>query len=733
MSALGTEEEPSERSALALVALAHSDHEVRVAFLRAALGSGNGLGAIESREQGISVALSQVDYSEAVSLYRDAIRPALMSPHSSKLLRACFALIYRWSLFSQISAADAARIASQIADGLATEREAASLDVTSGDVYSAAIEDLAPRLSPESAAGLAAKLFDRATTASEVSVVRAATQALMAVAPRISADSRRELAKALVARLTTERRWAVILLLSPALAPLSATLDAAAAGNLAGLLAGRIASEWNPETIDALISAFRVTAAKADDAAARKIGATLLDHVKLEPDPSVLLLVTQALVAFGDKLPAGIYQEAGEALLQRLKTEGNAGTLSVYAFSLGVLKDRAGEDQLEGASSEIVSRIVKERDLQTLASLAAAVEPVADDLDPAAAERLSTMLVDRMMREYDAGSLLYLAVALDSIADEARGRPAASLVAQLSGRMRREERANVLRSLAFSVAGFKNADGNFDAPAEALVSRMKQENAPDELRALSSGLYALRDKVSAQAFEKAAAILASRIETQLNPTSIRSLADSLHALGGKAGAQPFEHAATAIVANVNNFAALEPALRHVAAHVRAAKAKELSSVLIERIGKEQDAGMLRVLGQALADLPITGESQAPVRIFEIPDAPCQASHSAVQLFNPLCSESAWNELAAEVTHAKRRSPEDEVPPDFAQLAPDDDDVATGPSREERPLDFREISKAAGADRPPRETPRSTGLLFWPGLGLLAGGALVLFFSLRAPA
>src|SRR5579871_4271684 len=67
LSALGAEEEPSERSALALVALAHSDHEVRVAFLRAALGSGNGLGAIESREQGISVALSQVDYSEAVS------------------------------------------------------------------------------------------------------------------------------------------------------------------------------------------------------------------------------------------------------------------------------------------------------------------------------------------------------------------------------------------------------------------------------------------------------------------------------------------------------------------------------------------------------------------------------------------------------------------------------------------------------------------------------------------
>lgn len=726
LAALGDGEEPSPQVATALVELGRSDHDVRLAFLQSVLASEARSRTLHIHELGVSVAVSQVDYSEAVALYRDAIRPALMSSHQPKVLQECFTLISRWSLFSQISPPDAARLASQLADALAVEREPATLEL-----YSAAIEDLAPRLSLESAGSLAAKLFNLATAQSDLGAARAAIQGLIAVAPRISVNHRRELADALVARLAAERRRPVILVLSPALPSLGATLDPAASSKLAGVLAARIMSEWDPEAIDALIPALRSAAANAGPVEAQQIGTALLQHVKLEPDPAVLLLITQAFAVFGDKLPVRMYEEAGKALLERLRAEGNAGTLSVLAFSLGVLKDKAGGDQFEAASSEIVSRIVKEHDLQTLASLTAAVDPVADDLEPPAAGRLSSLLVTRVMQEYDAGSLLYLAVALSSIADEAGGKAAAALVEQLSNRMRREQRSNVVRSLAFGIAAFKKTDGTFEAPAELLVSRMTEENGPEELRALTSGLYALRDKVSARVLAQAASILAARIESQLTPASIRMLAESLHSLAGKTGPEPFEQAASAIAANVNNLAALEPALHQVSAKLRSEKARELSTILIERIGREQDPDALRVLGQALADLPVTATGKNISPIFEIPDAPCQASHSAIQLLNPLCSESSWMALAAETIHAKRPAVSDDLPPDFTQLAPDDDDVATGPSEDAPSLDFRQISGAIDPYRPARQTRGETKPWLWSGIALLILGVLALVYSSRA--
>jgi hypothetical protein len=296
--------------------------------------------------------------------------------------------------------------------------------------------------------------------------------------------------------------------------------------------------------------------------------------------------------------------------------------------------------------------------------------------------------------------------------------------------MRREQRANVLRSLAFGIAGFKNADGNFEAAAEVLVSRMREPNGPDALRTLSSALYALRNKVSARVFEEAAFLLAAQIQTQLAPSSIRTLVESLHSLAGKSTPEPFEQAASAIIANVNNLGALEPSLQQISPKLRTEKARELSGVLIERIARAQDPGTLRVFGQAVADLPTTvaGENIRP--IFEISDAPCQASHSAIQLFNPLCSESSWMALAAEVIHAKRPDRSDDLPPDFTQLAPDDDDVATGPSEEALSLDFRQISSAIDPYRPARKTRGGTKWLFWFGIALLISGVLALGYPSR---
>lgn len=649
-------------------------------------------------------------------------------------LQECFALLSRWSLVSQISAQDAARISSGLATRMASEHKTEALEQ-----FSSAIGGLSPRLSPESANVVATKLFTIATTG-DPSLVYDPIHALTALAPQLSPERRRELASALVARLSTERRRPLLNAFAPLLSPLSTTLGAKVAGELAASLATRITEEWNPGSLDALVIALRAVAPKVDPAEAQHISVNLLQHVKLEPDPLVLFPVTQALATFGDRLPRRVYEEAGEALLRRMRAERNVATLADLAIGLGVLKNQASADQFEEAASQIVSRFAGEHDMQANAALAAAIDAVADDLEPPSAERLSSLLVNRMMEEQNAGSLLYIAVGLESIADEVKGPGAAALVARLTSRLRQERTPHVMRSLAFSVAGFKNTPGNFEAAAEALVARMAEENDPDDLRYLTSGLYALRDKAGARSFEKAASILASRIETRMDPGSIRSLATSLHALARKAGAEdaePFERAASAIVANVNNFAALEPALQKVAAQLRPAKAQELASVLTARIAREQDPNILRVLGQALADLPVpsinpAGSVNADLnKVLAIPQAPCQASRSASQLFNPLCSEAAWNQLAASVVHAKPRPAADDLEPDFTQLAPDDDDDApSGPSDDEPRLDFHQLSDAVSGLRPASQKSSSQAGPPWFGIALLISGGLALLLSAR---
>src|SRR4029078_6882185 len=76
--ALGTAEEESPQDASALVALSHANRAVRTAFLREALSSEEAADKLRLHQQGLSVALSQVNYSEAAALYQNALRPALM-------------------------------------------------------------------------------------------------------------------------------------------------------------------------------------------------------------------------------------------------------------------------------------------------------------------------------------------------------------------------------------------------------------------------------------------------------------------------------------------------------------------------------------------------------------------------------------------------------------------------------------------------------------------------------
>jgi hypothetical protein len=728
--ALGTAEEESAQDAAALIQLSHSSRAVRAAFLRYALQSEAAADKVRIHEQGISVALSRVDFSEALVLYQTALLPTLKGSPGPKVVRECFALLSRWSLIGQISPQDASDIASQLAVQLTT-RAGGEEDPSALDQFSAALGELAPKLSPESAAVLTRKLFSQAIGEHDPSIIQAVNHSLAALAPRLSPDMRRELASRLVDRLAVERDPSVLMTLGSALSPLSATLNAKTAGELTEKLATRITAEFDTQRLDALDSAFKVVAPRTDPADAQRISSDLLRHVKLEPDPSVLLLDTQALAAFGEQLPSRVYEEAAGTILKRIQAEPNAVTLSVLAYCMGVFKSRAGNDHyFEIAAAEIVSRFVKEREMKGLSALASAIDSVADHLSATEAERLSSLLVDRMLEERDPGSVLYIAVDLESVADEVKGSGGSALAGRITQRMALEHSSHVLRSFAFSVAAFEDATGNSNKAAEVLVTRMSDETDPDELQIVTSGLFALRNKADVRFFDKAAGILAARIQTQLNPGEIRNLVASLHALEAKSSPEPFEQAASAIVANANNLAALEPALRRIGMKLRPPKAEELAAILKAKIAREEDPKALRVLGQALADLPVVSADSDLRRVLAVSQAPCEVSRSAVQLFNPLCSEASWNELAASAAHAKAKPTVDDLEPVFTQLAADDDDAAGDKSTDDAALDFHQLSDAVNGFRPVAQEIRPPMGARWSAIALLVMAAVVLLYSAR---
>jgi hypothetical protein len=299
--------------------------------------------------------------------------------------------------------------------------------------------------------------------------------------------------------------------------------------------------------------------------------------------------------------------------------------------------------------------------------------------------------------------------------------------------MHEERSSYVLRSLAFSAAAFKKANANLDAAAQLLVSRMAEENNPEELRALTSALYSVRHKAGAPSYENAASILAARIRVESDPVAIRSLVASLHALEEKAGPEPFEEAASAIVTNARTVDALEQGLRRVAPKLRSTKAQELAGILAARVEREKDPNTLRGLGQALADLRVRPANLITGPMLAIPQAPCQISYSANQIFNPLCNENGWNDLAASVVGAKARAPKDDIEPDFTQLAPDDDDGPTSLPQDDELLDFHKLSDALTGLRPRQQTFLGLASLRWPGLVLFISAAVVFLYSARGRA
>jgi hypothetical protein len=474
----------------------------------------------------------------------------------------------------------------------------------------------------------------------------------------------------------------------------------------------------------------RSVAGKTAPADAERDAGLILRHIEFEAQPAVLLSLTQALNCFGDRVGPKIYQDAAESLLKRIRVERDEASLSAITSSLGVPNHKATAAQFTEAATIIVSRFASAKDMMADAALSAAIASVADELQPPVAAKLSSMLVERMLDERQVARFFYIATGMDDMADEVGQSDANRLTGRLLTRLRRESNPYALRTLAFSIAAFVHATANVDQAAEVLVARITEEDEPDDVRKLASGLYSLRDKAGAKYFDQAAAAIARQIETRLKTDEIAELTMSLQAMAGKADPEPFERAATAIVANASQIAILEPSLTRIAGKVRPAKAQELAATLAGRIALEQSPEKLRALGNALADfgeVPVGGTAR---KLLTLPDAPCQVAPSSAALLNPLCSEPSWFGIALTVLHAKPPS-RNSAEPDFAQLSADDDDDAPAADAHEEPtLDFHKLSDAVTSQRARPGVPDELATP-WAGIALAAFGlALLVAVAIR---
>jgi hypothetical protein len=705
----------------ALVQLSRSALSIRRAFLEQALGSDASAQPLLRHLHGASIALSRVDSGDARSLYQDVIRKRLLDAPPGDVIEACTFLLVQWDLASEMPPSDAALVAGRMVERMETDTSAGRLER-----YAPLISVLAPRLTSQSADPLMARLFKLAV-ASDSANGYDAVAAVIAIAPRTSGPRRREYADKLMDRLSGERRHQTVITLARMLAPLS--IDAASAGeSVAGDTSGRIVQRmvtaWDATDVEAFLPVLRSVAPKTNPADAERDTRLLLRGIEIQLKPSVLLSFTEALNCFGDRAPLEIYQQAAEMLLKRIRVETNEGDLVTIASSLGVLNHKATKAQFTEAAEDIVGRFTAAKDMMADAALAGAIEAVADELPPPVAEKLSSQLVGRMLEERRTGSLLYIAAALDDIADEVQQPGADALTGRLLTRLRRESNPASLRTLAFSIAAFFHSTANADAAAAVLASRIADEDDPDDVRRLASGLFALRNQAAAKYYDLAAASIANQIETRVKPDEIADLAVSFYAMSSRAGPEPFERAASAIVANVNQVQVLAPSLARVAPYVRTPKANELIQTLVGRIAREQDPGKLRALGNELAAFPEVHAETAVEKLMSIPDAPCQIAPPSTALLNPLCSESSWDASAADVLHL-HPAPRDPIESDFAQLSADDDDDARPSGADKEPaFDFGRLSDALTSSRARAPIPDESTMP-WAGMALVACGLAAL--------
>ncbi len=335
---LGSEDEEGSHDLAALKALARAPLSVREAFLEEGLASEESAAKLRVHEQGLSVALSQIRFSDATALFHSTLLPALKGKPQENAAEEAMAFTRRWSLIPQLGADAAMSLASQLTVRIPGERQGATRDQ-----LAAAVADLAPVLESASAATLAATVTARLDMEHDANVLRDDSVVLGALAPVMTPEARSKTAQAFVARVVKEHNGGALLALKPALAPLSATLDPKTAAQLAQTLMDRIAVDYENATLDPLVQSLRPLAAKTEAADAQRISAILLRHIEFEPDSSVLVLMTQAMAAFGDKAAAELLTNKPPMHCSResLRSAIRRRFRWIQLYSMGVLNGRA--------------------------------------------------------------------------------------------------------------------------------------------------------------------------------------------------------------------------------------------------------------------------------------------------------------------------------------------------------------------------------------------------------
>lgn len=702
----------------ALLKLMASSRRTRTILLQTALQDPADAQRLKGREQGLSVALSQVRSADARALFQQAILPALHNSSDPLTLKEAVEFMDRWSIPATLSPSENDSLAGALVKQMLNTRDIDAIQALANGVTL-----IAANVSQADSDDLAWKLAERSTQEQQSTISDARLPALLALERALGTDSAGKLASKLIDRMLAEQDpYARRNLAMEARDP-DAKLNAAVAGGIADKVAERIIAEVNPTSMGAwgaVLGSLKdeIDPAKAGDLAGRLAPRILLDldlagsdelfsgwralAEKATPEQSekLLMLMTGAfripslsshavrrLAATLAALPASpsAFAPAGDALLGRMRSESDPTQLGELGSAVAALRAKLPPANVDDAADILVRRMVSTRDGSELGPLAGALDDLDESIGKPKIGEFATLLAARMGVERSSMGLLNLAVGFIALvqqlpAEELDTAHPAGLANSLAGplltRMQSENNPPALRTLAFSLGAIEDgADpGRIRAAGSKLASAMATETDADDLRALTAGLCALKAAAGQENLDKAASVLSARIGIESDPVVLFGLASSLHALAGYVDPGRFQAPASNLVSrmietgNPGRVRGLSRSLNKIAPNLSAEVSAKLASDLVARIESQQQPELRSAYGEALGLLPEGSLSAAQLgeiqSLFAVPDAPCQVvtrvteggpGRFVPEILNPLCSEDSWTQVVSAFDDATKES------------------------------------------------------------------------------
>lgn len=737
--AAGTRDQEKQALDVARVQLQllQASRDARRILLQTALQDPKDAARLKGREQGLSVALSQVRSQDARLLFQEAILPTIRNSNDAADLKEAIDFFDRWSIAGTLSAADSDGLCRELVEKMLKTEDTDVIDPLATGVTSVA-ENVSPAVSDD----LAWKLAQRSTEETKSSVSDARMPALLALERALGTDSAGKLASKLNDRMLAEqdpfvRRTLameardpdakvsqtiadsiadkVVERMIPDLDPTSIgawgtvieslkdVISPAKAGELAQRLSTRILFELGLGSSEELFTSWRGLAEKATPEQSEKLVEFLTGALRLPLlDSQGLRRSTATMVALN--APPAAFVPAGEILLGRMRAETDPQKLSVLGSSVAVLRVKVPTAVVDSAADLIVRRMLAESDPEALGPLAGAVDDLDEGISKPKIRELASVLASRIGGERNSTALLNLAVGFVALAQQMDGSPANDIAAPLLARMDSENSARVLRALAFSVGTIEDrvSPAKIRSAGAKLASAMATETDADRLRSLAAGLCALQILAGQENLARAITILEARIGIEDNPADLFNLTSSLHAIAYYATGVNFQLPASNLVSrmveekNAGQFLGLSRSLRKIAPDLSADLSAKLASDLAAALRNQHDPDLMRAYGEVLGSLSQGSLSEAQLRglqnLFAIPEAPCQVAtrvktgprQLAPEILNPLCSEDSWVQVVSAFDDAVKGSivragtqPTDSTDADFTQLVvADDDDEAT---------------------------------------------------------